>query len=211
VPYRLAHPPQAQPSTSRRSGPLPLAVFAARRAEISEDINASSHALGSRPESCDRTSLLASTSAKPMLLRAPFHGVSCPTTLTNTKQRPTPGVPHLAVLRPQAFSASRRFDSAPCLPALFHAGTPLGFHLQRIPLHASRHASRRALPLMPFHRAPKNALAAPGIDASLESVRSGPVLPGDRRSSLSWRCPLRGVPPSGLGPVLPQDLLSWAW
>ena len=38
------------------------------------------------------------------------------------RQRPTPGLPHLAVLRPQAFSASRRFIPPQTSPALFHAG-----------------------------------------------------------------------------------------
>jgi hypothetical protein len=41
-------------------------------------------------------------------------------------KRPTPGLPHPAVLRSQAFSTSQRFAPPLDVPALFHAGSTHG-------------------------------------------------------------------------------------
>jgi hypothetical protein len=54
--------------------------------------------------------------------RRPSHEVLRLYDAYGKRQRPTPGLPHLAVLRPQAFSASRRFIPPHASPALFHAG-----------------------------------------------------------------------------------------
>jgi hypothetical protein len=42
------------------------------------------------------------------------------------EKRPTPGLPHPAVLRSQAFSTSQRFIPSPTVPALFHTGSTRG-------------------------------------------------------------------------------------
>jgi hypothetical protein len=41
-------------------------------------------------------------------------------------KRPTPGLPHPAVLRSQVFSTSQRFMPPLTVPALFHAGSTRG-------------------------------------------------------------------------------------
>jgi hypothetical protein len=42
------------------------------------------------------------------------------------EKRPTPGLPHPAVLRSQAFSTSQRFIPSPTVPVLFHTGSTRG-------------------------------------------------------------------------------------
>jgi hypothetical protein len=44
----------------------------------------------------------------------------------NQKKRPTPGLPHPAVLHSQVFSTSQRFLPLLAVPALFHAGSTHG-------------------------------------------------------------------------------------
>jgi hypothetical protein len=64
------------------------------------------------------------------------------------------------VLRPQAFSASRRFDSNPHLPALFRAGHALGIHTFRgFPLLVAGRGSHPDLPSVPFAVRSTRALA----------------------------------------------------
>jgi hypothetical protein len=50
-----------------------------------------------------------------------------PYSVLSNGQRPTPGLPRLAVLHLQAFSASWRFVPSVALPALFHPGDAHGF------------------------------------------------------------------------------------
>jgi hypothetical protein len=92
-----------------------------------------------------------------------------------------------------------RCSARPVQPC-FMLVTPLGFGFQRFPPPSSRHASRRALPLMLSSPAPKRRTAAPGIGASGRSVRDGPVLPGIHRPILSKPCSPRGFHPSGPRP-----------
>jgi len=148
---------------------------------------------------------------------AAFHGVWCPTTLSEAGSDL-----HRACLTRLccAFRLSQPLDALfrlqPVRPC-FMPVTPLGFHLQRVPLPGSGHASRRGLPFMPFRTTGPDVgqdgsspVPTSRVCASEESVHGKPVLPGVCRPILSWRSPLRGFPHCDLGPVLPRSLLSWA-
>jgi hypothetical protein len=148
---------------------------------------------------------------------AVFHGVWGPTTLTEAGSDL-----HRACLTRLcgAFRFSQPLDALFRLQPLqpcFMPVAPLGFHLQRVPLLGSGHASRRYLPFMSLlatgsYVGQDGSSPAPTsrVCASKESVHGKPVLPGDCRSILSWRSPLRGFPHCDLGPVSPRSLLSWA-
>jgi len=130
---------------------------------------------------------------------------------TLPKQRPAPGLPHLAVLRPQVFSTSRRFDSASSLPTLFHVGDVRGFGAFRgfpLPLAAT---SLDAPAPHAIARSPRRTFIArlQGLMHAEGPFTSGRCYPGSvGRSSLDL-CPSEGLP-SRLGLVLPRRLLSWA-
>jgi len=148
---------------------------------------------------------------------AAFHGVWCPTTLAEAGSDL-----HRACLTRLccAFRFSQPLDALFRLQPLqpcFMPVTPLGFHLQRVPLPGSGHVSRRYLPFVPFRLTGQDVgqdesspAPAPRVCASEESVHSNPVLPGCCRPILSWRSPLRGFPHCDLGSMLPRSLLSWA-
>jgi hypothetical protein len=105
-------------------------------------------------------------------------------------------------------------------PPCFMRVTPLGFCLRRVSLPSSGDHLTAPLPFMPFP-------VGPSTPASWKTNASTPRLQGiaqpespyrrrrcyprtNGRSSLSL-FPLRGFHPSSLGPVLPRNLLSWAF
>jgi hypothetical protein len=162
--------------------------------------------------------------------RRPSHEVWRPSSVRGNEQRPTPELPTPAAQHLQAFSASWRVPPLETLPALFHAGDAHGLSTFRgfpppVADIASPQARERArfttTPLLravpPTARAagseePMTSATDRGFeDVSIRRIRSlGPVLPGDPRADPLLAFPLRGLGPSGLGPVLPRVLLSWA-
>lgn len=75
--------------------------------------------LHSAPEFDPRWTAASENAASP-------HEVCRPFGASGNGKRPTPDLPHPAVLRLQAFSASWRFVPPETVPALFHAGGTLG-------------------------------------------------------------------------------------
>lgn len=71
-------------------------------------------------------------SAKRLVSNMPFHGVLVPFDVFRRLQRPTPGFPHPAVQRPQAFSTSRRFAPHPPSRPCFVPNPSMGFLLTEV-------------------------------------------------------------------------------
>jgi hypothetical protein len=163
-----------------------------------------------------------------------FHGVRCPTTLSEADSDPHRvclarlccafrfSQPLDALFRPQPFR--------PC----FMPVTPLGFHFQRFSLPSSGTASRRSLPFVPFRRPvrhrPGRRLLQPRLQgfahpgSPFRTGRSYPVsagrsspsvhlfegFPTRSRPRASTRPPLMGfdTTPSGFPPVVVFALQS---
>jgi hypothetical protein len=172
---------------------------------------------------CPRRALRVELGASPCTrtkcgLQALSHGVCCPTTLAEAGSDQ-----HQVCLTWLccAFRLSQPLDALfrpqPVRPC-FMPVTPLGFRFQRFSLsssgsHVSARPSLRAVCIDRRGHLPGWVLPGQRLQgfAHLENpYQSDRCYPApDGRSSLSV-APLRGVPPIGLGLVLPRSLLSWA-
>ena len=124
-------------------------------------------------------------------------------------KRPTPGLPHPAVLHPQVFTTSRRF-LPPEPSGLVSCRCHLGFHLQRVSLHDS--LARLSTPSTPLAVGLRRLSTPPPQLQGFMHSRS-PYLPGRCYPDAEGRSSLdvypfevflsRSRPPCG-------RLLSWA-
>jgi hypothetical protein len=99
--------------------------------------------------------------------------------------------------------------------------TPLGFSLSEVcPSPVASRASRRRLPLMPFHidSAPSSARTTVSSESRLQGFEhpqspfpTGRCYPIVRQADPLLALTSPRSSPRGLGLVLPRSLLSWAW
>lgn len=138
-----------------------------------------------------------------MTFGLPFRGVWCPSTLAATGS----DLRRVCLTRLRgAFRFSQPLDASFLPQPLrfsFTPETPLGLSPSEVcSSTVAGRASRRDLPLLPFHHRPGSTAAAPGVCAPAESVHSNRFYPAsERRTSLGGCSPPRCSPPR---PRLPK-------
>jgi hypothetical protein len=152
-------------------------------------------------------------------IRTAFHGVSYPSTFEETGSDL-----HRACLTRLCCASrlSQPLDALfrlPPFPPCFMRITPLGFRFQRFSLPGSRSVLTEPLPLMLLpaknsHRRTDANVKAPqlqGFEHPESPYRQARCYPKNADRSSPSLTPLRGIHPSGLDPMFPRDLLSWAF
>jgi len=153
--------------------------------------------------------------------RTAFHGVPYPTTLEEM------GSDLCRACLTRLCSASRLSQPLDALlhpkpsPPCFMRTTPLGFCFQRVSLPGSQDSLTASHSFMLFlvdprarRQAGRAHITTPqlqGFSHPGSPYRQPRCYPTDTDRSSPSLAPLRGIHPSGLGPVLPRDLLSWAF